>query len=308
MRVKIGIIGTGGVGMSVAMSLLHFGAAGELVLNDVRPDVAEGEAMDLVQGSSFYPTARVRAGTIEEMHDCDAVVVTAGLGRASPGQSRLELLATNAGIVAEIGRQLRGMRGVVVMVTNPVDIMTLVMTQATGLPPARVIGTGTMLDSARLRQVLGRELDLDPRSIHGQIVGEHGASEVVLWSGVRVGGLPLRSWSGWDAARLARVTEEVRGAGLEIIRRKGATTHAIGLVTATLLKWMLRGSRRVLTVSRVQEGALGLTGVALSLPAVLSAGGAEQVLEPEMTAAERDDVLRSAEVLRQAAGSLNSPR
>jgi L-lactate dehydrogenase len=264
--------------------------------------------MDLVQGSSFYPTARVRAGTIEEMHDCDAVVVTAGLGRASPGQSRLELLATNAGIVAEIGRQLRGMRGVVVMVTNPVDIMTLVMTQATGLPPARVIGTGTMLDSARLRQVLGRELDLDPRSIHGQIVGEHGASEVVLWSGVRVGGLPLRSWSGWDAARLARVTEEVRGAGLEIIRRKGATTHAIGLVTATLLKWMLRGSRRVLTVSRVQEGALGLTGVALSLPAVLSAGGAEQVLEPEMTAAERDDVLRSAEVLRQAAGSLNSPR
>ena len=156
--------------------------------------------------------------------------------------------------------------------------------------------------------MLGRELDLDPRSIHGQIVGEHGASEVVLWSGVRVGGLPLRSWSGWDAARLARVTEEVRGAGLEIIRRKGATTHAIGLVTATLLKWMLRGSRRVLTVSRVQEGALGLTGVALSLPAVLSAGGAEQVLEPEMTAAERDDVLRSAEVLRQAAGSLNSPR
>ena len=308
MGVKIGIIGTGGVGVSVAMSLLHFGAAGELVLNDVRPDVAEGEAMDLVQGSSFYPTARVRAGTIEEMHDCDAVVVTAGLGRASPGQSRLELLATNAGIVAEIGRQLRGMRGVVVMVTNPVDIMTLVMTQATGLPPARVIGTGTMLDSARLRQVLGRELDLDPRSIHGQIVGEHGASEVVLWSGVRVGGLPLRSWSGWDAARLARVTEEVRGAGLEIIRRKGATTHAIGLVTATLLKWMLRGSRRVLTVSRVQEGALGLTGVALSLPAVLSAGGAEQVLEPEMTAAERDDVLRSAEVLRQAAGSLNSPR
>jgi L-lactate dehydrogenase len=308
MRVKIGIIGTGGVGMSVAMSLLHFGAAGELVLNDVRPDVAEGEAMDLVQGSSFYPTARVRAGTIEEMHDCDAVVVTAGLGRASPGQSRLELLATNAGIVAEIGRQLRGMRGVVVMVTNPVDIMTLVMTQATGLPPARVIGTGTMLDSARLRQVLGRELDLDPRSIHGQVVGEHGASEVVLWSGVRVGGLPLHRWPGWDAADQARVTEEVRTAGQEVIRLKGATTHAIGLVTATLLKWMLRGARRVLTVSRVQEGALGLTGVALSLPTVLSPAGAEQVIEPEMTATERDEVMHSAEVLREAAGPLGLPR
>jgi L-lactate dehydrogenase len=308
MSVRIGIIGTGGVGASVALSLLHFGAAGELILNDVKPDDAEGEAMDLVQGASFYPTARVRAGAIEEMHDCDAVVVTAGVGRLAPGQSRLELQATNAGIVADIGRRLQGGRGVVIMVTNPVDVMTLVMTRATGFPPSRVIGTGTMLDTARLRQVLGRELDLDPRSIHGQVVGEHGATEVVLWSGVRVGGLPLHRWSGWDAADQARVTEEVRAAGYEVIRRKGATTHAIGLVTATLLKWMLRGARRVLTVSRVQEGALGLTGVALSLPTVLSPAGAEQVLEPEMTPGERDDVLRSAEVLRQAARALDPSR
>jgi L-lactate dehydrogenase len=305
MGAKIGIIGTGGVGASVALSLLHFGAAGELILNDAKAEDAEGEAMDLLQGSPFYPTARVRAGAVEEMLDCDAVVVTAGVGRASPGQSRLELLAINAGIVADIGKRLRGGRGIVVMVTNPVDVMTLVMTRVSGLPPARVIGTGTMLDSARLRQALGRELDLDPRSIHGQVVGEHGASEVVLWSGVRVGGLPLGRWPGWDAADQARVTEEVRTAGYEVIRRKGSTTHAIGLVTATLLKWMLRGSRRILTVSRVQEGALGLTGVALSLPTVLSPAGAEQVVEPEMTAAEREDVLRSAEVLRAAVESLD---
>lgn len=304
MSAKIGIIGTGGVGESVALSLLHFGTAGELVLNDVKRDDAEGEAMDLVQGSPFYPTARVRAGAIEEMLDCDAVVVTAGIGRAS-GQTRLELTATNARIVADIGRRLRGGRGVIVVVTNPVDLMTLVMVRASGLPPERVIGTGTMLDSARLRQILGRELDLDPRSIHGQVVGEHGASEVVLWSGVRVGGRSLGGWPGWDEARRQRVTEEVRTAGQEVIRRKGATTHAIGLVTATLLKWMLRGARRVLTVSRVQEGALGLTGVALSLPTVLSPAGAVQVFEPDMTAAERDDVLRSAEVLREAAGALD---
>mgnify|MGYP001112725830 CR=1 FL=1 len=169
------------------------------------------------------------------------------------------------------------------------------------LPAGSVIGTGTMLDSARLRQVLGRELDLDPRSIHGQVVGEHGASEVVLWSGGRVGGRSLGRWPGWDEARRQRVTEEVRTAGQEVIRRKGATTHAIGLVTATLLKWMLRGARRVLTVSRVQDGALGLTGVALSLPTVLGPAGAVQVFEPDMTDAEREEVLRSAEVLRQAA-------
>jgi L-lactate dehydrogenase len=308
MSAKIGIIGTGGVGESVALSLLHFGTAGELVLNDVKQDDAEGEAMDLVQGSPFYPTARVRAGAIEEMLDCDAVVVTAGVGRSAPGQSRLELVATNARIAADIGRRLRDGRGIVVVVTNPVDIMTLVMVRASGLPPARVIGTGTMLDTARLRQILGRELDLDPRSVHGQVVGEHGASEVVLWSGVRVGGRSLHDWPGWDAVRRQRLTEEVRTAGQEVIRRKGATTHAIGLVTATLLKWMLRGARRVLTVSRVQEGALGLTGVALSLPTVLSPAGALQVLEPDMTAAERDDVLRSADVLRQAAGAIDLPR
>jgi L-lactate dehydrogenase len=306
MRVKIGIIGTGGVGASTAISLLHFGAASELVLHDARPDVAEGEAMDLLQGTAFYPTAAVRAGAIEDMLDCDAVVVTAGVGRA-PGQSRLQLLATNAAIVTDIGRKLAAGRGVVVVVTNPVDVMTLVMTRATGFPPSRVIGTGTMLDSARLRQSLGRELDLDPRSIHGQVVGEHGASEVVLWSGARVGGLPLRGWPGWSAEREARVTDEVRGAGAEVIRRKGATTQAIGLVTATLLKWMLRGARRVLTVSRVQEGALGLRGVALSLPTVLSPAGAEHVLEPEMTGEERSAVLHSADVLREAAASLDLP-
>jgi L-lactate dehydrogenase len=303
MGAKIGIIGTGGVGESVALSLLHFGTAGELVLNDVRQDDAEGEAMDLVQGSPFYPTARVRAGAIEDMLDCDAVVVTAGLGRAA-GQSRLELLATNVRIVSDIGRRLRAARGIVVVVTNPVDVMTLAMVRASGLPPTRVIGTGTMLDSARLRQVLGRELDLDPRSIHGQVVGEHGASEVILWSGVRVGGRSLARWPDWDEARRARLTEEVRTAGQEVIRRKGATTHAIGLVTATLLKWMLRGARRVLTVSRVQDGALGISGVALSLPTVLSPEGALQVLEPDMTDIEREAVLHSAEVLREAAAAV----
>ncbi len=306
MGTKIGVIGTGGVGESVALSLLHFGAAGELVLNDVRQDDAEGEAMDLVQGSPFYPTARVRAGAIEEMLDCDAVVVTAGVGRAA-GQSRLDLLATNARIVSDIGRRLRAARGVVVVVTNPVDLMTLAMVRASELPPARVIGTGTMLDTARLRQILGRELDLDPRSIHGQVVGEHGASEVILWSGVRVGGRSLHRWPGWDATRQERVTEEVRTAGQEVIRRKGATTHAIGLATATLLKWMLRGARRVLTVSRVQEGALGIRGVALSLPTVLSPAGALDVLEPDMTDSEREAVLRSAEILRQAADSVGPP-
>ena len=299
MPARIGIIGTGWVGSSVAIALLHSGAANELILHDAKTAIAEGEAMDLVHGSSFYPAARVRVGEVEEMRDCDAVVITAGVG-GKPGQSRLELLETNARIVHDLGRRLRGARGILVMVTNPVDVMTLVLTRASGLPPARVIGTGTMLDTARLRQVLGRELALDARSIHGLVVGEHGDSEVVLWSGVRVGGLPLERWPGWDPARREGVAEEVRTAAYRIIQRKGATNHAIGLVTGALLKWMLRGERRVLTVSRVVDGTLGLRDVALSLPAVVGAEGAVRLLEPEMDAAEREALLRSAEVLRKA--------
>jgi L-lactate dehydrogenase len=302
MRAKIGIIGTGWVGSSVAISVLHTGVAGEVLLFDPRPGIAEGEAMDLVHGSWFTPVGDVRTGTVAEMCDCDAVVVTGGAA-GKPGQTRLDLLQANARIIADLGEELRGATGMIVMVTNPVDIMTLVMQRASGLPRERVIGTGTMLDTARLRQVLGHELRLDPRSIHAQVVGEHGDSEVVLWSGVRVGGRSVRSWPGWDPARERALAETVRTAAYEIIRRKGATNHAIGLVTAALLKWALRDERRVLTVSRVQD-APGFEGVALSLPAVVGAHGAGPVVEPDLDDAERAALRHSADVLRRAAEPL----
>jgi L-lactate dehydrogenase len=203
-------------------------------------------------------------------------------------------------VVSEIGRRLRGCRGIIVMVTNPVDVLTQVMTDVSGLPPDRVVGTGTMLDTARLRQIVGREIHIDPHSIHAHVVGEHGDSEVVLWSAARVGGVPLRKWVGWNRQREPVLAEEVRRAASEIIRRKGATNHAIGLVTADLLRCMLRDERRVLTVSRVQSGALGLQNVSLSLPTVVGATGATDVVEPEMSPDERERLDHSAEVLRGA--------
>lgn len=300
---RIGIVGLGWVGSSVAISTLQAGVASELLLHDVKPGLAEGEAMDLAHGSSFYPTARVRAAGLDEMREADAVVIAAGRGGTS-SESRLELVRDNAKVVADIARGLRDFSGVLVVVTNPVDVLTQVAAEVSGLPLARVIGTGTMLDTARLRHVIGRELDVDPRSVHAQVVGEHGDSEVVLWSSARVGGAPLHGWPGWSEEREAGIAHEVRHAAYEIIRRKGATNHAIGLVTAALLRWMLRGERRVLTVSRVQEGAAGIRDVALSLPTVMSRDGATQVLEPEMTAAEREALERSADTLRQAARSI----
>lgn len=302
-RISIGIIGTGWVGSSVAISTLHAGTANELLLCDVREELAEGEAMDLAHGSSFYPAAVVRSGTVEEMHDTDAVVIAAGRG-GSAGQSRLDLLRENAGILCDLAHRMRGYKGLVVVVTNPVDVLTYVFTRTSGLAPERVIGTGTMLDTARLRQVLGRELRLEPRSIHAQVLGEHGDSEVVLWSSANVGGLPLRRWPGWQRDKEADIAREVRTAAYEIIRRKGATNHAIGLVTSALLRWMLRGERRVLTVSRVQSGVLGLEDVALSLPTVIGLDGATQVLEPDLDEDERARLERSASVLRRAAESV----
>lgn len=303
MQLSVGILGTGWVGTSVAISVLHAGFASELVLADARAEVAEGEAMDLAHGAAFYPPATVRAGDMDDLVKTDALVIAAGRG-GKPNESRLDLLRDNAATLAKIGEQLRGYRGLVVVVTNPVDVLTLVVARSSGLPLERVLGTGTMLDTARLRQAIGQELDLAAQSVHAHVVGEHGDSEVVLWSSAQVGGLPLRRWPGWHREREQPLADQVRRAAYEIIRRKGATNHAIGLVTAALLRGAMRGERRVQTVSRVQAGALGLHDVALSLPTIVDAGGAVEVVPPELSPDEREGVEKSAEVLRAALRSI----
>ena len=303
MPISVGVVGTGWVGASVAISTLHGGFASELLLADLRHDVAEGEAMDLAHGAAFYTTASVRAVPVDEMLGTDALVVAAGRG-GKPNESRLDLLRDNAKVLRELGAKLRNYRGLVIVVTNPVDVLTYVVAESSGLPPERVMGTGTMLDTARLRQVLGHELRVDPHSVHAQVVGEHGDSEVVLWSSAHVGGTPLREWRGWSREREQPIATEVRTAAYEIIKRKGATNHAIGLTTAALLRSALRGERRVLTVSRVQTGALGLRDVALSLPAVVDVGGAVDVIPVKLDDVERQGLDHSADVLRTAIASL----
>ena len=300
MQRRVAIIGTGWVGASIAISTLHSGVADELLLHDARAAIAEGEAMDLAHGASFYRRAVVRTAALEEMIAADVVVIAAGRG-GRPGESRLDLLRENAMVVADIATRLAGARGIFVIVSNPVDVLTRHFTRVSGLPPARVLGTGTMLDTARLRQTIGEAIAVDPHSIHAQVVGEHGDSEVPLWTGARVGGVPLRTWPGWDVRRETEIAADVRRAAYEIIQRKGATNHAIGLVTADLLRCILRDERRVLTVSRLQEGALGVRDVALSLPAIVGGGGAAEILEPDVDAEERRQIERSADVLRGAA-------
>ena len=207
-------------------------------------------------------------------------------------------------IIQELGEKLKGTKGLLIVIANPVDVLTYVLHKASGLPAERVIGTGTMLDTARLRQILGRELQLEPSSVHAHVLGEHGDSEVVIWSGAVIGGVPLQDWPGWSKDKEEKVAKEVRTAAQEIIKKKGVTNHAIGLVTAALLKAALRDDRRVLTVSRVQEGAFGLEGVALSLPTIVSSAGATEIVEPKMTEEELQGLKNSADVLRKALQSV----
>ena len=296
MKRSVAIIGTGWVGTSIAVSVLHQGLAEEVLLHDARPQVAEGEALDLSHGAPFVPHASVRVAALDEVPSADVVVIAAGRG-GRPGESRLDLLRDNRAIVTDFGRVLTGYQGIAIVVTNPVDVLTRVLTDASGLPPSRVLSTGTMLDTARLRQIVGARLRVDSRSIHGLVVGEHGDSEVVLWSAATIGGVPLHRWPGWTSAEEDAVAEDVRRAAYEVIQRKGATNHAIGLVTANLLRCILRDERRVLTVSRVQQGAYGLHDVALSLPAIVGADGAGVVLEPDMSSAEAESLAQSAALL-----------
>jgi L-lactate dehydrogenase len=296
---KVGLIGVGHVGASVAVSLLLSGAARELLLHDHDEARAEGEAMDLAHGVPYYPRAHVRAAPLDEVAGCDVVVFAAGRN-GRPGETRLQLLADNFRVATEVGRRLAGCPGVLVVVSNPVDVLTRVLQQASGLPPERVLGTGTMLDTARLRQWLAQHLKVDARSVHAQVLGEHGDSAFVQWSVAHVGGRPLRDWPGWTADDAQRMALEVNRAAYEIIQRKGVTNHAIGLVTADLVRAILRDEHRVLTVSRRQDVISGLGDVALSLPAVVGRTGAATVIAPTLDEAEAAALRHSAEVLRRA--------
>jgi L-lactate dehydrogenase len=300
---SIGIIGMGWVGASVAISILNRGICEELLLSDVRTNIAEGEAMDLNHGSSFYPSAKVRAVSVSEMVHCRAIVITAGRN-GKPGESRLDLLRENAKIVDEISAQLTGFSGFLIIVANPVDVLTHFYQKSTGLDPRKVIGTGTMLDTARLREMVGSQLGVDSKSIHANVIGEHGDSEVVLWSGAQIGGVKLLDWEGWNINYQADISHQVKIAAQEIIKRKGATNHAIGLVTGTLLKWIFRGERRVVNLSSLIQGPYGMHDVSLSLPTLISGSGIEKVLEVKISDAERDQLLGSADVIKKAISSV----
>ncbi|SDM62651.1 L-lactate dehydrogenase [Halogranum gelatinilyticum] len=307
----VAVVGVGAVGSTTAFSLVTHGVASELILVDVDEARATGEAMDLNHGAYFAPPVDVRTGDYEDCWDADVVVVTAGASQQD-GETRLDLLERNADIFEEmIPAITEGMAddGVLLVVTNPVDVLTQLTWELSELPAEQVIGSGTTLDTSRFRHVLGERCDVDANHIHGYVVGEHGDSEVPLWSSTTVAGLPVDDYLAQHGEPFAEgekadIAETVRNAAYEVIDRKGATNYAIALAATDIVEAVVRDEEVVLPVSTRMTGQYGLEDVFLSLPCVLDRGGVREVIEPTLSASERDALEESAAVLRESRAAL----
>lgn len=308
---KGAIIGVGQVGMACAYSMLIQNTFDELVLTDVNQLKLEGEVMDLMHGLPFVEPTQVRAGTIKDCQGADIVVITAG-AKQRPGETRLDLVQRNAQIFQQLIPELVQScpDAIYLVVSNPVDIMTLLTLKLSGLPSARVIGSGTLLDTARFRTLLAQKLNLDPRSVHAYIIGEHGDSELPIWSRVNVAGMNLREinpqcGSPEDPDQLDDLFQHVKNAAYEIIQRKGATCYAIGLGVTQLAQAILRNQNRVLTVSTHLDGQYGLQDVCLSLPCVLNNQGVVSTVNLALTATELEQLRNSTRILKQTTAQLD---
>ncbi len=300
---KVSIIGGGGlVGSMAAYALQCGGVASELCLVDAKADLALGQATDLLHGASLAADQRISAGTIQDAAASDVVVVTAGL-RRKPDESRLDLINRNVDLFLGLLGQLTsaGLKenAYLVVVSNPVDVLTYLAVQRSSLAWQRVIGLGTQLDTARFRSYLARRLKIAPTQVHAMILGEHGDSMVPVWSSATIAGLPLEQWPGFSAMLQKEVLDETRTAGAELIRLKGGSGFAVGLSIREVVHAILLDSRRVLPVSSLQRGAYGITDVCLSVPTRVGCGGVREQIELPLTPRERTGLQQSARVLRE---------
>ncbi|MDI6448227.1 L-lactate dehydrogenase [Anaerobaca lacustris] len=301
---KVVVIGAGSVGTTYIYALLQTGLASEIALIDLDAKRVEGEIMDLSHGLPFIPPVSVKAGTYDDCADAHLIVVTAG-AKQTPGQSRIELIQKNAQIVQSICAQIRssGSTAVVLMVTNPVDTLTQVAQRHLELPRGSVIGSGTVLDSARFKYMLSRHCGIDARNVHAYILGEHGDSEVPAWSMTHIAGIPIREYC--EICKVCdyprhheQIAREVRDSAYHIIDYKGSTFYGIGLSLLRISGAILRDEHSVLTVSTLLEGEYGLKDICLSIPCIVGENGVERIIAARLPAAEQEGLERSAEILR----------
>ena len=309
---KVAVVGAGDVGASFAYALAQDGVASEIALVDARPGLAEGQALDMAHGLPFLTPTNLHAGDAADYANADVIVITAG-AKQKPDESRLNLLARNIAIVKSIMDDIMAQKSpaVIVVVSNPVDILTYVAQQHSGWPRERILGSGTVLDSARFRYLLSRHCGIDVRNMHAYILGEHGDSEIAAWSMTHVGGLPMTDYCAicgdckdWKKTR-EDIVEQVRRSAYHIIGYKGSTCYGIGLALVRIVGAILRDEHSVLTVSCRLEGEYGLRDVCLSVPCVVSRQGIQRIITGKLTAEEMEGLARSAAVLRATLDDCN---
>ena len=311
---KVTIVGAGSVGSTFAYALAQSGLADEISINDYFVNLAKGQAMDLVQGQPFLPQVDIHAGDEGDYADSDLIVVTAG-ARQKPGETRLDLLKKNASIVGGIARQVAASRsrGVLMIVSNPVDILTEIALQASSWPRTSVIGSGTVLDTARFRYALAREAKVDARNVHGYILGEHGDSEFAAWSLTHIAGQDFTDYCrdngmdekaecGWKDT----LVKEVRESAYHIIDYKGSTYYAVGLAMTRIAGAILRDEHSILSISVHLDGEFGQKGMCLSVPCVVGRNGVEKIVTATLPEDEQTALAASGDRLRASLAELST--
>lgn len=307
---KAAIIGCGFVGTSIAFSLVQKGIFSELVLIDANEKKAEGEAMDLSHGLPFTKPMEIKAGGYEDIADCAMLIITAGANQ-KPGETRLDLVHKNVEIYKNIIPKIveKNQEATLLIVSNPVDIMTYVALKLSGYPSHKVIGSGTVLDTARLKYLLSRHLDVDSRSIHAFIIGEHGDSELAVWSAANVSGIPLNHFCelrGYfdHMESMDRIYQSVRDSAYEIIEKKGATYYGVAMAVCRIAESVIRNEHSIMPISVYLDGLYGLHDICLSIPTVVGQEGAEKVLDIPLDLMEMGKLVYSAEELKKIIGEL----
>jgi len=308
MKPKISIIGAGNVGVRFAYALMVHGLARQIIMYDINRRRLEGEVMDLAFGEPFVKPVHIVAGEYRDMAGSDIVAVTAGLGQ-KPGQTRLDLVKGNVDLLKKIIPQIMkyASGSVILIVSNPVDILSYAAYKISGKPSNEIIGSGTTLDTARFRSLLARKFQVDSRNIHAYILGEHGDSEFAAWSSAMVGGLSMRRYCemiGKDCSSKCpegckQILNDVKNSAYEIIDRKGETSYAIGLGMVRISQAIIRNENSILPVSALVEGFMGINNVYLSLPTVVNRSGVRETLKLELNEEEKQNLISSANTLKK---------
>ena len=298
---KVAIVGCGFVGSASAFALMESGLFSEIVLIDNNKQKAEGEALDISHGLPFAKPMQIYAGDYSDISDAAIIVVTAGAGQ-KPGETRLDLVKKNVGIFKSVIPEIAkyNSAGILLVVANPVDILTYAAAKISGFPSNRVFGSGTVLDTARLKYLLGDHLGVDPRSIHAFIIGEHGDSEIAAWSSANVSGIPLNAFCEMRGHYNAmhEIAYGVKNSAYEIIEKKGATYYGIAMSVKRICEAIVRDEKSILPVSSIQKGNYGIEGVALSMPSIVGKHGVESAVPIELNQKEQEDLQKSAQTLR----------